>query len=92
MGGFSSPALFEAHRRECRDKFRELTRELQEKTIEIVKEQGELVEADLQLLRDGNAISESERDVGFKRRVCEEIQSVKDEVARLGRVVGGASE
>ncbi|KAF2026367.1 hypothetical protein EK21DRAFT_115930 [Setomelanomma holmii] len=86
-GRFSSPALFEAHRRECRDKFRELARELQEQMIEVMDEQGERVKADLQLLRDGNAISESERDVGFKKRVSEEMRSVKEEVARLGRVV-----
>jgi hypothetical protein len=33
---------------------------------------------------------ESERDIGFKRRVSEETRSVKEEVARLGRVVDRA--
>jgi hypothetical protein len=58
--------------------------------IEVVEEQGKLVEADLQLLRGSNIISESERDVGFKRRVAEEIWRVKEEIARLGRVVDRA--
>jgi hypothetical protein len=42
----------------------------------------------LQLLRDGHAISESERDVKFKDRVRNEMRSVKEEVERLGSVVG----
>jgi hypothetical protein len=42
----------------------------------------------LQLLRDGHAISESERDVEFKDRVRNEMLSVKEEVERLGSVVG----
>jgi hypothetical protein len=61
---------------------------MQEKLIEVVSEQVELVEADLQLLRDGNAILESERDLGFKKRVGAEVERAKREVERLGRVVG----
>jgi hypothetical protein len=56
--------------------------------VEVIGEQCELVEADLQLLRDGHAISESERDVKFKDRVRNEMRSVKEEVERLGSVVG----
>jgi hypothetical protein len=58
--------------------------------IEVVEEQGKRVEVDLQLLRGSNTILESERDVGFKRRVTEEIWRVKEEIARLGSVVGRA--
>jgi hypothetical protein len=52
-----------------------------------VSEQVELIETDLQVLRDGNAISESERDVRFQRRVGEEMGSVREEIVRLGRVI-----
>ncbi|OAL53048.1 hypothetical protein IQ07DRAFT_533701 [Pyrenochaeta sp. DS3sAY3a] len=85
-GRFSSPALFEAHRRECRFKFRKLSQGLQQNLIEVVNEQVELVKADLQSLREGNAISESERNFDFKIRLSEEMRSVKEEVIRLGRV------
>lgn len=59
--------------------------------MKVIDGQGELVEADLQLLRDGNTITESERDVEFiefKRRVTQEVRTVKQEVERLGRVFG----
>jgi hypothetical protein len=84
---FSSPALFEAHQHACRERFRELARELQEKVIEVVAEQGKLIEVDLHLLRDVSATLETGSDVGFKKRVTQEIRSVTLEVARLGRVV-----
>jgi hypothetical protein len=60
---------------------------MQEKLVDVVNEQVEMVEADLQLLRDGNVIAESERDVGFKRRVGTEVESAKREVERLGAVI-----
>jgi hypothetical protein len=56
----------------------------------IVDDQIKLVEADLQLLRDSNAVSENKRDVGLQRTVNEEMRSIKEEVARLGRVVSEA--
>lgn len=79
--------LFEEHRRNCRDKLRELAQELQEKMIEVVDVQVGLIEVDMQLMRDGNAILESERDLDFKRRVEGEVRTVKMEVERLGRIV-----
>lgn len=54
---------------------------------EVVEVQVGSVEADMQLLRDGNAILESERDTNFKRRVEEEIRTVKMEVERFGSMV-----
>ncbi|KAH7406760.1 hypothetical protein DE146DRAFT_404176 [Phaeosphaeria sp. MPI-PUGE-AT-0046c] len=86
-GRFSSAALFTEHRRSCRDKLRQIAQELQEQMMEVVSVQVELVEADMQLLRDGNAILESERDLDFKRRVEEELVFVDTEVERLGRIV-----
>lgn len=54
---------------------------------EVVKVQVESIEADMQMLRDGNAILESERDTDFKKRVEEEVRTVKRDLDRLGRVV-----
>jgi hypothetical protein len=85
---FSSPALFDEHRRECREGFKRIVRKLQRKMVDAIEEQGELVEADLQLLRNGHAILENEKDVGFKDKVRTEMRRVKAEVERLGRVVG----
>lgn len=79
--------LFEEHRRKCRDNLRKLAQELQEKMIEVVDVQVGLIEVDMQLMRDGNAILESERDLDFKRRVEGEVRTVKMEVERLGRIV-----
>jgi hypothetical protein len=81
--------MFERHRLICRDKFRIVARDMQNSLLEVVNEQVGQLEADLQILRDGNQITESERDVGFKRRVGAEVQSARREVERLGGVVGG---
>ncbi|KAH7084158.1 hypothetical protein FB567DRAFT_528499 [Paraphoma chrysanthemicola] len=86
-GRFGSAALFHAHRGECSDNFAKLAQELQENLIEAVRWQVKLVEADLELIRDSNAISESERDIEFNRRVNEEMRSVKEEITRLGNLV-----
>jgi hypothetical protein len=50
----------------------------------------ELLEADLQLLRDYDAILKREGNLVFKLRVREELQSIKEDLARLGTVVGSA--
>jgi hypothetical protein len=88
-GAFSSSNLFDKHRITCREKFRIVARDMQDALLEVVNEQVEQLEADLQILRDGNQITESERDVGFKKRVGVEVQIAKREVGRLGKVVGG---
>jgi hypothetical protein len=56
--------------------------------VEVIGQQCELIEADLQLLEDGHAISESERDIEFKDRVRNVMRSVREDVERLGSVVG----
>ncbi|KAF2194396.1 hypothetical protein K469DRAFT_495226, partial [Zopfia rhizophila CBS 207.26] len=86
-GKFSSPSLFNDHRRDCKEKFRDIARGLQDKVNEIVNQQVGLVEADLQMLRDENVVLESERDPEFRRRVGAEVERVKWEVDRIGRVV-----
>jgi hypothetical protein len=73
----------------CRNKLRIIAREMQEALVEIVNEQVGHLEADLQILRDGNEIKECERDDAFKKRVGAEVDSVRAEVERLCGVVGG---
>lgn len=58
---------------------------------EIVNQQVGLVEGDLHMLRDKNVVLESERDPEFRRRVMAEVERVRGEVERIGRVVGDVS-
>jgi hypothetical protein len=58
---------------------------------EIINQQVGLVEADLQMLRDENVVLESERDPEFRRRVGAEVERVRGEVERIGRVVEDVS-
>lgn len=75
----------------CRNRFREVARELHNETIEIIKRQVESIEADLQVLGDSNAISESEMDLEFKNRLRGELHTIKEEVEQLADVVGQVS-
>ncbi|RYP50632.1 hypothetical protein DL768_003914 [Monosporascus sp. mg162] len=90
-GKFGSPSLFNDHRHDCKEKFRDIARGLQDKVNEIVNQQVGLIEADLQMLRDENVMLESERDPEFRRRVGAEVERVKGEVDRIGRVVEDVS-
>ncbi|KAJ4363420.1 hypothetical protein N0V83_009713 [Neocucurbitaria cava] len=87
-GRISSRSLFNSHRQDSKERFRQLAAELQVKVRQVVYQQVELLEADLQTLRDENAVLDSERDPEFRRRVELEIGLVNGEVERLGRVVG----
>jgi len=79
------------HRRDCKAEFRKIASELQDKVNEIVYQQVDLVEADLQMLRDENVVLESERNPEFRGRVMEEVRSVRREAERIGRVVADVS-
>ena len=50
-----------------------------------------LIEADLRILKDENAVLESERDPDFRRRVKVELEYVKKEVDRARSAVANAS-
>jgi hypothetical protein len=54
---------------------------------EVVEQQIELMEADLQMLRDENVVLESERDPGFRMRVGAEVEWARLEAERIGRMV-----
>ncbi|RYP01347.1 hypothetical protein DL765_010864 [Monosporascus sp. GIB2] len=90
-GKFGSPSLFNDHRRDCKEKFRDIARGLQDKVNEVVNQQVGLIEADLRMLRDENVILESERDPEFRGRVGAEVESVRGEVDRIGRLVEDVS-
>lgn len=55
--------------------------------IGVVRQQVGYVETDLDVLRNENAVLESERDPEFKRRVETETERARREIERLGRVV-----
>ncbi|KAK2766946.1 hypothetical protein FQN54_006261 [Arachnomyces sp. PD_36] len=88
---FSSPSLFNDHRRNCKQGFRDIASGIQDKVSEVVNEQVGLVETDLGILRDENVILESERNPAFRRRVEDEVERVRGEVERIGGVVGNVS-
>ncbi|RYO90874.1 hypothetical protein DL766_001625 [Monosporascus sp. MC13-8B] len=77
-GKFGSPSLFNDHRHDCKAKFRDIARRLQDKVNEIVNHQVGLIEADLRMLRDENVMLESERDPEFRMRV-----GAEEEVSNL---------
>ena len=54
-----------------------------------MQEQIMLIEADLRMLKDKNAISKSERNPDFRNRVQEELERVRVEVEGIGRVLEG---
>ena len=88
--GFGSPDLFARHRRLFKDQFREIVNHLQDSVGDMVQEQITLIEADLQMLKDKNAVLESEKNPDFKNRVQEELERVRVEVEGIGRVLEGA--
>lgn len=75
-GRVGSRSLFETHRRDCRKEFKRITRQLEDEANQVTNQQVALIEADLQMLRDENAVLESERDPEFRRRVMTEIERV----------------
>jgi len=87
--GFGSQNLFIRHRRLFKDQFREIVNQLQVSVGDMVQEQIMLIEADLRMLKDKNAISKSERNPDFRNRVQEELERVRVEVEGIGRVLEG---
>lgn len=87
-GRFGSRSLFDEHRRCCKGQFRSMIQELQDELNEVVVEQIGHIESDLQMLKDENVVLESERYPEFRVRVQEEMGRVREEVERLGSIVG----
>lgn len=61
-----------------------------ERVCEVVTQQVELVEIDLDTLRDDHKILDSERDFGLRQRVEEEIADAKRQMERLCATIAGA--
>jgi hypothetical protein len=79
-GGFGSVHVFNDQRRACKAGFRDIALSFQEKANESIRQQVQLIEADLQILKDGNTVLESERDPDFRSRVEAELKFVKKKV------------
>jgi hypothetical protein len=69
------------------EQFRDKAQKLQQIIIEHVNQQCSYISADLQMLRDDNAMAESERDPDYRDRVKVEAKRVTDEVRRICGVV-----
>ncbi|KAI2485011.1 hypothetical protein Ptr902_03951 [Pyrenophora tritici-repentis] len=72
-GAFGSVHMFNDQRRACKADFRDIACSLQKKVNESIRQQVQLIEADLQILKDGNTVLESERDPDFRSRVEAEL-------------------
>ncbi|EDU46388.1 conserved hypothetical protein [Pyrenophora tritici-repentis Pt-1C-BFP] len=79
-GAFGSVHMFNDQRRACKADFRDIACSLQKKVNESIRQQVQLIEADLQILKDGNTVLESERDPDFRSRVEAELKLVKEKV------------
>ncbi|KAF2740486.1 hypothetical protein EJ04DRAFT_559010 [Polyplosphaeria fusca] len=81
--GFSSPALFTSHRRQLQTQFVAETEVLQQQLIDAVAQQLGFITADLDTLRDDNAVLESERNPEFRLRLVGEVREARAVMMRL---------
>jgi hypothetical protein len=92
----SDEDLFSTHRAQFEKKFRRVAEKMGRRVIKAVMKQSLLVEADLDTLRDEHQVLESERDLGLRRRVAEEVEGAKRQMERLrgavAEVMGEAEE
>ncbi|ORY11257.1 hypothetical protein BCR34DRAFT_484487 [Clohesyomyces aquaticus] len=85
--GFRAQTLFDDHRRRFRERFVEISNELQEQMATLIAEQLAFIEADLNTLKDENVVLESERNPEFRTRLATEVERVEDELTRVRRAV-----
>jgi hypothetical protein len=79
----SDEDLFRTHRAQFRRKFCLVADSMGKRVIEAIMKQSLLLEADLDTLRDEHQVLESERDLGLRRRVAEEVEGAKRQMERL---------
>lgn len=87
--GFSSPTLFDDHRRLFREKFSIISDELARNIESAINRQLAFIEADLNTLRDQNVILESERNPDFRRQLATELEAVKQMMTGVYRAMDG---
>ena len=79
---FGSQLLFHRYRKACKTEFKRITTALQDNIDTVIKRQFLHMNADLQVLKNDNAILEAERDPAFRERVVAQLAIVRKEMPR----------
>lgn len=77
--------LFQDHRRNCKERFAEIARRIQEEVETTVQEQIEHIRADSEMLQNENTVLECERDPQFRDRVRAEMSRIRSEIEKIQR-------
>lgn len=83
-----SETLFKDLIKGFRNSFKVLANDLQSGTEAVVETHLDVVQRTLDIIRNENAILESEQDPEFRDRVEAEIRTAKDRIRRIHTVVG----
>ncbi|KAF2710421.1 hypothetical protein K504DRAFT_405554 [Pleomassaria siparia CBS 279.74] len=87
--GFSSPALFNDHRRRFKERFVHVSNELETKIRNAIAAQLAFVATDLNTMRDQNVVLESERNPEFRTQLAAELVLVEDDMGEIRRSIEG---
>ncbi|KAF2789491.1 hypothetical protein K505DRAFT_365563 [Melanomma pulvis-pyrius CBS 109.77] len=85
--GFSSPTLFQDHRRRFKEQFVRISYELEVKMKDAITQQLAFIDADLNTLRDEKVVLESERNPEFRVRLTVELEEVKEAMRGIHRAI-----
>ncbi|KAF3031928.1 hypothetical protein E8E12_002110 [Didymella heteroderae] len=85
--GFGSVHLFNDYRKACTTEFQKITIALQNGIDEIIRQQFLLVTADLQVLKNDNAVLEAEQDPAFRDRLIAQLAVAKKEMLKSREAV-----
>jgi len=80
---FSDEDLFESLRKRFRDKFSALARDFENKIQEAIVTHLSVVQNDLDTLRNGNVVEESERYPEFRMQVAGEVERVRAQMMNI---------
>ncbi len=89
---FGDEELFESLRRQFKNKFSILARDLESKIQEAIATHLAVVQNDLDTLRNENVAMESERHPGFRRRLEREVERVREEMVNIHRIVNDVGQ
>lgn len=84
--GFGSRSLFPAHRRRCKNDFRDLCHALQLQIDEELEGYAQGILANVHILEEENAVLENERSPELKERVKAQLEDVKIELAKMYKI------
>lgn len=83
--GYSSSGLFTKHRQSTKSEFINIANEAERKINGALDEQVTRIEADLDILKCENALSDSERNPEFTNKVAEALYGSRQEIGRVYR-------